>query len=298
MATGEIVTLYENKEKTIAAYPRTLSEAVKHVEDDGTVRSVSEVINDLKNSVSDGKELLATAITNKKVATEPTDSFATMASNIDSLKLGSGNATTADVLSGKTFTNSDGIEYTGNMVNNGTTKPYTAMGNYQTDSIYVRMPQGFYTKDGGGGDPYVTVVRSAFGNATLSDVISGKTFTSSTGLNVAGTYAPSASYVTTQGIGQQDGTQSWTYSTTAGKRYLVVLMAANTEGGSDSASCSCTNATVTQLSYTNTNATNGTTVKTTLGIWLVVANSAGTLTMSTYVQKGYGCHRKTILEIA
>ena len=45
-------------------------------------------ITALKKSVSDGKELVATAITDKGVATEPTDTFATMAENIGKIKSG------------------------------------------------------------------------------------------------------------------------------------------------------------------------------------------------------------------
>lgn len=44
---------------------------------------------DLKKYVSDGKKLVATAITDKGVATEPTDTFATMAENIGQIESGS-----------------------------------------------------------------------------------------------------------------------------------------------------------------------------------------------------------------
>lgn len=44
---------------------------------------------DIKKSVSDGKTLVATAITDKGVATSPTDSFATMAENIGQIESGS-----------------------------------------------------------------------------------------------------------------------------------------------------------------------------------------------------------------
>ena len=43
---------------------------------------------DIKKSVSDGKELVATAITDKGVATSQTDSFATMAENIGQISGG------------------------------------------------------------------------------------------------------------------------------------------------------------------------------------------------------------------
>lgn len=64
-------------------------------------------------SVSDGKALVASAITDKKVPTDATATFAEMEANIREIRLGSGNATAADVKKGKTFTNDDGVEYTG-----------------------------------------------------------------------------------------------------------------------------------------------------------------------------------------
>lgn len=76
-------------------------------------------INNLKQSVSSGKSLVATSITGKGVPTVATDTFQKMAQNIDSIKLGSGNATSDKVLAPFTFTNSTGIETTGTMPNNG-----------------------------------------------------------------------------------------------------------------------------------------------------------------------------------
>lgn len=83
------------------------------------INRTNEEVNGLFLSVSNGKALIASAITDKKVPTDADATFAEMAANIEGLKLGSGNATTEDVLSGKTFTNSDGVEYTGAMTNNG-----------------------------------------------------------------------------------------------------------------------------------------------------------------------------------
>ena len=50
---------------------------------------VNTEITALKKSVSDGKKLVATAITDKGVATESTDTFATMAENIGQIENGS-----------------------------------------------------------------------------------------------------------------------------------------------------------------------------------------------------------------
>ena len=57
---------------------------------DTTAKTVVPAINELKNSVSDGKTLVANAITEKGVATESTDSFATMAENISNIESGGG----------------------------------------------------------------------------------------------------------------------------------------------------------------------------------------------------------------
>lgn len=76
---------------------------------------LSAEVADTKKSVSDGKALVAAAITAKRVATAATDTFAKMAENIKKIVLGSGNALKAHVLAGKTFTNDDGVEYTGEM---------------------------------------------------------------------------------------------------------------------------------------------------------------------------------------
>ncbi|WP_432627260.1 hypothetical protein [Brotaphodocola sp.] len=86
------------------------------------INATNKAVNDLLDkmttlgkSVSDGKTLVAAAITAKKVAATASDSFATLAEKIGQIVLGSGNATAADVLKGKTFTNSGGVELAGTM---------------------------------------------------------------------------------------------------------------------------------------------------------------------------------------
>ena len=78
--------------------------------------ATSADLDELKKSVSDGKTLVAAAITEKKVTTSATATFATMATNIRNILAGTGNAMAADVLAGKTFSNSDGAN-TGSMPN-------------------------------------------------------------------------------------------------------------------------------------------------------------------------------------
>lgn len=103
---------------------------------------VGEEINTLKKSVSDGKTLVAEAITEKRVETATDASFEIMAENIAKIVLGSGNAAKEDVLTGKTFTNDDGVEYTGTMANNGA---WTGSTNGDEN---VTIPEGYHNGNG------------------------------------------------------------------------------------------------------------------------------------------------------
>lgn len=100
-----------------------------------------ELENDLKKSVSDGKTLVANAITEKKVNTATDATFETMAQNIRKIATGSGNATVKDVLSGKTFSTSSG-EYTGTMENRGAVSKSLKTGESYT------VPEGYHNGKG------------------------------------------------------------------------------------------------------------------------------------------------------
>lgn len=110
------------------------------------VNGLSEDMVDLKKSVSDGKAQVAAAITAKRVPTAATATFGEMAANVGKIVLGSGNAVPSDVLAGKTFTNNDGVEYTGTMPNRG---DYNGWGNSKGNDadnqrMWVKIPQGYY----------------------------------------------------------------------------------------------------------------------------------------------------------
>ena len=79
------------------------------------LNAIAAEVNETKKSVSDGKTLIAAAITEKKVKTAADATFAVMAENIGKIICGSGTATPADVLKGVTFTGNDGIEKTGTL---------------------------------------------------------------------------------------------------------------------------------------------------------------------------------------
>ena len=113
------------------------------------VNGLSEDMVDLKKSVSDGKTQVAAAITAKRVPTAATATFGEMAANIGKIVLGSGNAVPSDVLAGKTFTNNDGVEYTGTMPNRG---DYNGWGNSKGNDagnqrMWVKVPSGYYNEN-------------------------------------------------------------------------------------------------------------------------------------------------------
>lgn len=87
------------------------------------LNNLQEEMNEVKKSVSDGKELVAGAITNKGVPTSGSDAYATMATNINSittLDIGTSDATISagDVLNGKVGYGKGGARVVGNMPNN------------------------------------------------------------------------------------------------------------------------------------------------------------------------------------
>ena len=105
------------------------------------LNEIGEEINELKKSVSDGKTLVAAAITAKKVAAAATDTFAVLAKKIGQIILGSGSATKADVLAGKTFTNDDGVEYTGTLADNsGTARAATTSLDAANSRLQMTIP--------------------------------------------------------------------------------------------------------------------------------------------------------------
>ena len=136
------------------------------------LNEITLAVNECFQSVSNGKALIASAIADKKVATDATATFAQMAENISKIVLGSGNATVADVLSGKTFTNDDGVEYAGTMTNNGAvSKSITP----STSSQSYTIPKGYH--DGAGKVTVAAAPTSLInGDATAANVLYGKTF--------------------------------------------------------------------------------------------------------------------------
>jgi hypothetical protein len=132
-ATGEAVPGYHMHSDTDI----NLTDTNNHF----TATTLDGALDELFTYVSDGKTLVAAAITDKGVETQGSDTFATMAGNIDSLVLGSGTAVEADVLAGKTFSNDSGTGKTGTMTNNGTYNITPGVNN-------VTIPAGYHSGAG------------------------------------------------------------------------------------------------------------------------------------------------------
>ena len=124
---------------------------------DGT--NIEDVTQNLKKSVSDGKTLVANAITAQGVTTATDAEFETMANNVTTVatnKYNAGVAATkvgtaqqAHVLTGTTFTNSSGVGLSGTMPNRGAWTGLTS----GSGAIYI--PEGYHNGQG-----YVSGVNS------------------------------------------------------------------------------------------------------------------------------------------
>lgn len=147
--TQRKIRLTENSDGTVTPVDETVytqkgdSFGAKELNEIGTE------INEVKKSVSDGKALVAAAITAKRVATAATDTFAKMAENIKKIVLGSGNAQPADVRNGKTATNDSGVEFTGTMPEYISGTKGISCG-LNDSGLYYYMGAGYWVQDGSG----------------------------------------------------------------------------------------------------------------------------------------------------
>ena len=167
---------------------------------DAKVKNLEDVVTETKKSVSDGKTLLAAAITAKRIAAAATDTFAQLAAKIGQIILGSGNATAADVLASKTFTNSTGVEQTGTMVNRGAVSQALNAGGSYT------VPSGYHNGSG-------TVAANSLASQTSATAIASQILAGITawvnGIKITGS-------MSNQGAVSQSLTINGTYTVPAG----------------------------------------------------------------------------------
>lgn len=142
-------------------------------------------------------QAVANAIRTKK-GTTGTINAQNFPTEILSIPKGSGNAQPSDVLNGKTFTNNSG-EQTGTIPvrQNGTN---TVGSGKDGSGILFYIPYGYYPEYSNG-KAWIASDPSQYGNANASDVLSGKTFTSSDGLKVSGGMTNRGAWGTTVNAG-------------------------------------------------------------------------------------------------
>lgn len=117
-----------------------------------TLTSNEESINELKTKVEQSlslgvsaKNSMVQAINSKKTVSDvsSTDNWGTLSQRVTDIKEGSGNAKVEDVLNGKTFTNSDGVEYTGSIPILSSSTSASEVSIYSNRDVAVRPPKGF-----------------------------------------------------------------------------------------------------------------------------------------------------------
>lgn len=139
--------------------------------------ATAEQFDALKKSVSDGKTLVADAITGKGVTTATDAAFATMASNISTMGTNQynagvaaakqGSAVAGNVLAGKTFTNASGVNLAGTMANQGAVSKALNCGESYS------IPAGYHS--GSGKVTANSLASQTVATATEEDIANGKT---------------------------------------------------------------------------------------------------------------------------
>lgn len=122
-------------------------------------------LEEVFQSVSNGKNLVASAITDRGVNTAADAGFQTMADNIRGIALPKGNAGAAQVLAPYTFSNASGVGITGSMPNKGAvTAALNAGGSYT-------VPAGYH--NGAGKVTANSLAAQTAGTATAAHILAG-----------------------------------------------------------------------------------------------------------------------------
>ena len=124
----------------------------------GAPLSATDTADQMESKINTIKATAATNLTAKGVAASATETMTSLVNKISQIIRGSGNATTADVLAPKTFTNDGGVQLTGTMpdysmypANGGYVNALSTRGD-NGGSIVMEPPTGYYKqgKNGGG----------------------------------------------------------------------------------------------------------------------------------------------------
>ena len=161
------------------------------------------------------KDNVVQAINSKKTVPNVTNenNWEFLSQSIRNIKEGSGNAVASDVLAGKTFTNNDGVEYTGTMVNRGGATTVTPKTSNQTKAA------GYYSG---------AITIKGDSNLVASNILSGKSIFGVKGNVVAGMRWASGTAPVTVDTSSNSASHSWVQVTgLAFTPNLVILTLAN-----------------------------------------------------------------------
>src|SRR5690625_782309 len=178
---------------------------------------------DLKSSVSNGKNGIATAITDMGQSASGSDTFAQLANKVKDISKDA-NATAAQVLSGRTYYQG-GQKRSGSMANRGSHTDAVSIGK-GSNTLYARIPQGAYLTNAGPGYPEIkmtdddwvesniktgvdifgkTGLFTSDANASASQILSGRTAYVK-GSKVSGSMANRSGNVTGQSVSRSGTT--------------------------------------------------------------------------------------------
>jgi hypothetical protein len=138
-----------------------------------TAKDAAGAIAELFTNVSDGKALIASAITDKGVPTDANNTFAEMAGNIEAIPVGpdtsDATATAADIVVSKTAYGATGTKLTGILTDNPAQVMAASTSTDATGTLVFRLPNlGAYRKGvSGPGLPEVRAVDPDFISANI-----------------------------------------------------------------------------------------------------------------------------------
>lgn len=188
MLTGLVADIDDNDLfDDIADLKNRVSECEAAIEEigEGSLEEINKEIESLKSSVSDGKSMVAAAITDKGVETASTATFKELSDNISMINVGAstGNATPDKVLAGYTFSTDDhiGLEGTIPSILGYTHVPSTedtviAKGQYIESDIVVSGDNDLISGNIRFGSTIFTIEGTFTGDATATaeDIPEGK----------------------------------------------------------------------------------------------------------------------------